>query len=89
MTSVHSSIEVDIICILKPALSSRSEDLRIKKRLKRDEITKEFGEPGINFNAKLDCRLCDEKLESYSRLDQHLFSEHQQGVVLCELVSIL
>ena len=62
--------------------------MRIKKRLKRDEITKEFGEAVINFNAKLDCRLCDKKLESYSLLDQHLFSEHQQGA-LCQLVSIV
>ena len=65
----------------------RAEDLRLKKKVKRNDVTQEFGDVDVNFDARIQCRLCIEKLDSHVLLDLHLFTVHQQETV-CQIVSL-
>ena len=54
--------------------------------MKRNDVTQEFGDVNVNFDARIQCRLCTEKIDSHVLLDLHLFTVHQQETV-CQIVS--
>lgn len=55
--------------------------------MKRNNVTQDFGDVDVNFDARIQCRLCTEKLDSHVLLDLHLFTVHQQETV-CQIVSL-